>query len=211
MQLYDYFRSSAAYRVRLALAYKGLGYESIPVHLVQDGGVQHSSWYQELNPQGLVPSLVVESQTLTQSLAIIDYLEQRYPDSSSLWPKDLAERSRVVCMSQLIACDVHPLNNLRVLNYLKDELGVSEAERKKWYQHWVQLGFVALEAMLEQEGAQNYCVGSSFTLADCCLVPQVYNALRFDCPMQDFAHIQRIYNFMISQDFVQDARPEHRA
>lgn len=192
--LYTYFRSSAAYRVRIALQLKGLDWQAIPVHLVKDGGQQHSPDYLARNPQGLVPALVLDDgTTLTQSLAIMEYLDEAYPHTPALLPADATGRARVRAIAQAIACDIHPLNNLRVLNYLVQKLDVPDAGKTAWYQHWIAQGFAALEALLAQSpdtGA--FCHGDQPTLADCCLIPQIYNARRFQCPLDTFPTLQRI-------------------
>jgi maleylpyruvate isomerase len=192
IQLYTFFRSSAAYRVRIALNLKGLSYESIPVHLLRGGGEQHSQSYAQLNPTQLIPSLVDGDLTLGQSLAILEYLEEAYPQPALL-PGDVAGRARVRGLSLAIACDIHPLNNLRVLQYLEHKLKVGEAARSGWYQHWILLGFSALETMLcSSSMTGDFCHGSTPTLADCFLVPQVANARRFDIALDDFPTICRI-------------------
>ena len=192
MKLYTYFRSSAAYRVRIALQLKGLAYEAIPVHLLRDGGEQHHSTYKALNPQGLVPALDTGSAVLTQSLAIIEWLEETYPERPLL-PRDADARAAVRAIAQAIACDVHPLNNLRVLNYLTQTLGVTEAQKNAWYLHWVNTGLAAVEQMLVSAGSSGaFCVGDSATLADCCLIPQVFNARRFACDLSAMPTIVRI-------------------
>ncbi len=183
MKLYDYFRSSAAYRVRIALNFKGLSYEQIAVHLTRGGGEQKLPVYRAVNPQGLVPSLEIDGTVLSQSLAIIEYLDEIQPDPPLL-PGQAAKRARVRAMALLIACDIHPINNLRVLQYLRNELGQNDAAVDAWYRHWVEEGLNALEALVSvgpHEG--DFCVGGSATLADVCLVPQMYNARRFDCDL----------------------------
>ena len=183
MKLYDYFRSSAAYRVRIALNFKGLSYEQIAVHLTRDGGEQKLPVYRAVNPQGLVPSFEIDGTVLNQSLAIIEYLDEIQPDPPLL-PGQAAKRARVRAMALLIACDIHPINNLRVLQYLRNELGQNDAAVDAWYRHWVEEGLNALEALVSvgpHEG--DFCVGGSVTLADVCLVPQMYNARRFDCDL----------------------------
>lgn len=191
MQLYSYFRSSAAYRVRIALNLKGLSYEYKPVHLLKDGGQQLSPEYRRLNPNALVPSLVDGDQVLTQSLAIIEYLEELHPQPPLL-PADPAGRARVRAIAQTIACDIHPLNNLRVLKYIKGTLGASEEAKNEWYRHWVQQGLAALEAMLDSPATGRYCHGDTPTLADLCLVPQMANARRFDCDLSRVPTLVRI-------------------
>lgn len=205
MKLYDYFRSSASYRVRLALNLKGIDYELREVHLVQDGGQQHQSSYLAINPQGLVPCLEFEGNHLSQSLSILEYLEETYPEPALL-PKTPLAKAHVRQLSYIISCDVHPLNNLRVLNYLKSELNVSDEQKIKWYHHWVARGFTAFEALLQQH-AGTYCYQDQVTFADLCLIPQVYNALRFECPMDDFPLINQIYERCMQQDAFVKAAP----
>ncbi|MDR5866951.1 maleylacetoacetate isomerase [Halomonas koreensis] len=189
--LYGYFRSSAAYRVRIVLNLKGLDYDQAPVNLVR--GEQRDDAYRARNPQGLVPSLVTDDGvSLTQSLAICEYLDERHPEPPLL-PADPAGRARVRALAQLVACEIHPLDNLRVLKYLTGELGVDEATKMTWYRHWVHEGFAALEAMLSREaGSGDFCHGDAPTLADACLVPQVFNAERFECDLDAYPRIRRI-------------------
>src|SRR5690606_6749265 len=192
MQLYSYFRSSAAYRVRIALNIKGIAYEYLGVHLLKDGGQQLSDGYRALNPSALVPTLVDADVTLGQSLAIIEYLDETHPQPPLL-PADAAGRARVRAIAQAIACDTHPLNNLRVLKYLKRNLQVSDDAKNEWYRHWVGLGLAALESMLaDSSSTGRYCHGDTPGLADACLVPQVYNARRFDCDLSAFPTVVRI-------------------
>ena len=196
LQLYTYFRSSAAYRVRIALHLKGLPFESVPVHLLQDGGQQHGVAYAALNPAELVPMLVDDEPgspiTLPQSLAIIEYLDEQYP-AVPLLPRDAAGRARVRALALTVACDVHPLNNLRVLQYLEHTLGQGGDARKAWVAHWVGLGFAALEAELARSPATGrFCHGDAPTLADCCLVPQWFNAERFKVPLDGYPTLARI-------------------
>jgi maleylacetoacetate isomerase/maleylpyruvate isomerase len=192
MKLYTYFRSSAAYRVRIALNLKGLPWEAAPVHLVRGGGEQRLPAYLTLNPAGLVPTLEDEGQVLTQSLAIIEYLDETRPEPALL-PGSAAERARIRAIAQAIACDIHPLNNLRVLRYLSRELGVSEEQKTAWYRHWITLGLGAVEAMLANDArAGRFCHGDTPTLADCCLVPQMFNARRFDCDLSAMPTVRRI-------------------
>ena len=211
IQLYTFFRSSAAYRVRIALNLKGLPYEAIPVHLVRGGGEQHAHSYAQLNPAHLIPTLVDGDLTLGQSLAILEYLEEAYP-KPPLLPADTAGRARVRALSQSIACDIHPLNNLRVLQYLERELKVDEAAKNRWYQHWIILGFSALETMLRSsDHAGAYCHGDAPTMADCCLVPQVANARRFDIALDDFPTIRRIDANCSELPAFQKAHPQNQA
>lgn len=192
MKLYGYFRSSAAYRVRIALNLKGLAYETVPVHLLKEGGQQFSPEYRALNPIALVPTLVDGDFTLTQSLAIIEYLEETYP-LPPLLPSGAQDRARVRAIAQTIACDIHPLNNLRVLRYLKHELKAGEEERNAWYRHWVSQGLAAVEKMLTGSARTGrYCYGDEPSLADACLVPQVANARRLDCDLSALPIIVRI-------------------
>ena len=188
MRLYDYWRSSAAYRVRLALNFKGLSYEQVPVDLRD--GAQRAPGFLELNPQGLVPVLEDDGVVLTQSLPILNYLEERYPEPALL-PKDLPGRAKSRGIAVAIACEMHPLNNLRVLQYLERELGLSEAQRLAWYHHWVAEGLGAIETMLARS-AGACCVGDAPSLADVCLVPQVYNARRYQCDLAPYPTIRRI-------------------
>jgi maleylacetoacetate isomerase len=185
--LYDYFRSSAAYRVRIALNLKGVDYEQRQVDL--RAGAQKSADYRSLNPQGLVPMLEIDGHRLTQSLAIINYLDLRFPNQP-LIPALAAERAHVVAMAMTIACDIHPLNNLRVLNYLKDELGHSQDEADAWYAHWITEGLGPLEAMAAPR-AGDFLFGNAPTGADVCLVPQLYNARRFNVPLGDYPTLLR--------------------
>ena len=185
--LYDYWRSSAAYRVRIALKLKGVDYETRPVDLVHQE--QASDAYRAVNPQGLIPTLEIDGHRLTQSLAIINYLDIRYP-SPPLIPSAAAERAHVVALAMAIVSDIHPLNNLRVLRYLKDELGHSQEEVDRWYAHWLREGFTALEALAAPR-AGNFLWGNAPTGADVCLVPQLYNARRFNVPIDDFPTLLR--------------------
>jgi maleylacetoacetate isomerase len=185
--LYDYWRSSAAYRVRIALNLKGVDYESRQVDL--RGDAQKAAEYRALNPQGLVPMMEIDGQRLTQSLAIINYLDLRYPNQP-LIPASAAERAHVVAMALTIACDIHPLNNLRVLKYLKDPLGHSQEEIDAWYAHWISEGLPALEAMAAPR-AGKFLWGDGPTAADVCLVPQLYNARRFNVPLDAFPTLLR--------------------
>lgn len=192
MKLYSYFRSSAAYRVRIALNLKGLPYDTVPVHLLEQGGRQLAEPYRQLNPTCLVPTLQEDDWALGQSLAILEYLEETHPQPPLL-PADARQRARVRAIAQFIACDIHPLNNLRVLKYLKHDLGVDEEAKNAWYRHWVEQGLTALEAMLaEHPDTGRYCHGEQPTFADLCLVPQVANARRFNCDLGAVPTIVRI-------------------
>lgn len=192
MQLYSYFRSSAAYRVRIALALKGLAYDYVPVHLVKDGGQQLQDAYRAINPTALVPTLVDGSAVIAQSLAIMEYLEEVHPQPSLL-PDSPGQRAWVRSIAQSIACDIHPLNNLRVLKYLKHELGIDEEKKNTWYCHWVEQGLLAIEDMLNNSNLTGqFCCGDTPGLADACLVPQVANARRFDCDLSAMPTVVRI-------------------
>ncbi|MBH8581363.1 maleylacetoacetate isomerase [Halomonas pacifica] len=205
--LYGYFRSSAAYRVRIALNLKGLAYDQAPVNLVK--GEQRGEEYLARNPQGLVPALVTDDGArLTQSLAICEYLDERYPEPALL-PADAAGRARVRALAQAVACEIHPLNNLRVLKYLTGELGVDEATKMTWYRHWVSEGFAALETQLSREaGSGDFCHGDAPGLADLCLVPQVFNAERFACDLAPYPRIRRIVANCRALDAFARAAPE---
>lgn len=192
MKLFTYFRSSAAYRVRIALNLKGLAYEAVPIHLLKNGGEQRQAEYRAINPAGLVPALQDNGATLTQSLAIIEYLDETHPQVA-LMPSDPLGRARVRGLAMAIACDIHPIANLRVLQYLTGPLGVSEEAKNEWFRHWVREGLAALETQLARDGQTGrFCHGDSPTLADCCLVPQVFNAQRFNIEMAPFPTIMRI-------------------
>ncbi len=202
MKLYDYFRSSAAFRVRIALNLKGLSCEQIPVDLRL--AEQSQADYTAINPQGLVPALVVDKGILNQSLAIIEWLEESYPQSPLL-PESAWDRARVRAMAYTVACDIHPLNNLRVLNYLKGELDVSEEEKMAWYHHWIHEGFQALEQQVE---AAPFCFGSQPTMADLCLVPQIYNAIRFKVDLTHYPRLTSIWEYCMSLKEFGSAAPE---
>jgi maleylacetoacetate isomerase len=192
MKLYDYFRSSAAYRVRIGLHLKGLGYESVPVHLLRDGGEQLKPEYRAVNPSALVPALQDGDATITQSLAILEYLDEVHP-MVPLMPRDALGRARVRSLALMIGCDIHPIKNLRVLRYLVKEAGWSEEAKNAWYVHWVQEGFAALEAQLAASADMGrFCHGDTPTIADCFLVPQVFNAVRFNIDMTPYPVIVRI-------------------
>jgi len=192
MKLHGYWRSSAAWRVRIALNLKGMDWADSPVHLVRDGGEQRRPGFLRLNPQGLVPALETADGVLTQSLAIIEYLEETH-SAPPLLPADPVGRARVRGLAQLVASDIHPLNNLRVLQYLRDSLGIDDARRDAWYRHWVMEGLRALETRLAGEAATGvFCHGDTPGLADCCLVPQLYNARRYQCPLDGFPTLLRI-------------------
>jgi maleylacetoacetate isomerase len=187
IRLFDYFRSSASYRVRIGLNLKGVAYDRVDVSLLD--GAQREADNLARNPQGFVPTLEIDGHQLTQSLAILDYLDARFPEPPFV-SKDPARRSKTLAQALLIACDIHPLNNLRVLKYLGRELGAEEAARDAWYRHWVREGFVALEQMAEGSGI--YLGGDAPDLADICLVPQMFNARRFKLDLTPFPTLVRI-------------------
>ncbi|MFT6951475.1 MAG: maleylacetoacetate isomerase [Paraglaciecola sp.] len=207
MKLFGYFRSTAAYRVRIALNYKELQYQHVGINLLQ--GEQHSDAYLALTPQGLVPILQMPDGTqISQSTAILEWLEEVYPNPA-LYPDDKLARATVRALTNTIACDIHPLNNLRVLKYLVADLNVDEAQKIKWYQHWIALGFAGIEAQLT---GTSYCLGDKVSMADIYLIPQVYNALRFNQDMDDFPKITSIYQncneFKAFKDSAPEAQPD---
>ncbi|SPE20537.1 putative maleylacetoacetate isomerase [Burkholderiales bacterium] len=189
--LYSYARSSAAWRVRIALAWKAVAVHTVPVHLLHGGGEQHSPPYRAINPQGLVPCLLDDGVAIAQSVAICEYLEERYPQPALL-PRGHLERAQVRSLVHAIACDIHPLNNLRVLQYLKATLGRSPQEVDDWYRHWIHVGFASLEAEFTRSGSQQYCVGGAVSMADVFLVPQVFNARRLKIDLTDYPRIVAI-------------------
>jgi maleylpyruvate isomerase len=192
MKLYSYFRSSAAYRVRIALNLKGLDYDYAPVHLLRDGGEQLKPEYRELNPDGIVPTLVDGDDVLTQSVAIIEYLEETHPEPALL-PGTALDRAFIRSVALQVACEIHPIDNLRVLKYLKHTLKVGEEAKDTWYRHWLETGFSSLEKRLANDPrVGKLCFGNTPTLADLCLVPQVFNARRFDIDMSRYPTIERI-------------------
>jgi maleylacetoacetate isomerase len=206
LTLHTYFRSSAAFRVRIALNLKGLSFESIPVHLLRNGGEQHHPAYGEFNPARLVPTLQDGALKLTQSLAIMEYLEETRPHPALL-PQAPEARAMVRALALGIACDIHPLNNLRVLQYLEASLEIDAQARNEWSRHWVELGFAAIERMLVEARAGTCCFGDTPTLADCCLIPQVFNAQRLGCALERFPTIMRIYEHCMRLEPFQRAAP----
>jgi maleylacetoacetate isomerase len=210
LTLYSYFRSSAAFRVRIALNLKNLTADMRFVHLLKDGGQQHSAAYQEVNPQQLVPALISAGQVIGQSLAILEYLEEIVPEPPLL-PRDALGRARVRQIAQAIACDIHPLNNLRALQYLEHELGVDGEKRLAWQRHWITAGFVALETKLARESATGrFCHGDDPGLADLCLVPQMFNARRIQMDLAAYPTLLRIEKSAYSLPAFQNARPENQ-
>lgn len=208
LSLYGYWRSSAAYRVRIALNLKEIEHQLISVHLVKNGGEQHSPDYVSLNPNELVPTLVDGDFKLNQSMAILDYLDDKYPQSP-LYPIGREQRAEVQALAFDIACDVHPLNNLRVLNYLTDELSAEAEQKSAWYKHWIEVGFQSLEKRLAKT-AGKYCYGDQITAADLCLIPQVYNANRFNVDLSPFPNIQKINDNCLQLEAFIKAIPENQ-
>ncbi len=204
MKLYNYFRSSASFRVRIALQLKGLAYEYLPVHLAK--GEQKKPEFGALSAEGLVPLLELDDgRRLTQSMAIIEYLDETHPQPPLL-PADPAGRARVRALAQIVACEIHPLNNLRVLKYLVNDLKVGDEDKNGWYKHWVRLGLEAYEAHLAaQPGIFSH--GDSPTLADCCLVPQIFNAQRFDCDLSGLPRTMAVFDACMALPAFQRAQP----
>lgn len=207
MKLYTYFRSSAAYRVRIALNLKGIEAEQIPIHLTKDGGRQHSPDYRAVNPQGRVPALVLDNgEVLLQSPAIIEYLDEMRPQPPFL-PADPLDRARVRAFAALIACDIHPLNNLAPLQYLRRVLKQEQPAIDAWYHHWILEGFSALETMIRPGP---YCFGRNVTLADIYLVPQMYNARRLKVPLDRFPKLVAAEGELLKLTAFERARPENQ-
>ncbi len=204
MKLYNYFRSSASFRVRIALQLKGLTYDYIPVHLAK--GEHRKPEYAALLPDLLVPVLEVGGQRLGQSMAIIEYLDETHPDPALL-PKDPVARARVRSLAQTVACEIHPLNNLRVLKYLVKEMGVSDDAKNTWYRHWVRTGLESFERELASLPASGYCLGDTPTLADCCLVPQIFNGQRFNVNFDGLPRTMAAFDACMKLDAFQKAQP----
>ena len=205
MELYNYYRSSASFRVRIALALKGLDYTYKPVHLARNE--QFNESYAAVSAARLVPLFTDGDHTLTQSLAICEYLEETHPEPPLL-PADAAGRARVRALALDIACEIHPLNNLRVLRYLVRELMVSEDDKNRWYRHWVETGLEVVERQLAARPAR-FCHGDAPTLADVCLVPQIFNARRFDCRLDHVPQVMRVFEACMALPAFENARPEH--
>ncbi|MFO1273523.1 MAG: maleylacetoacetate isomerase [Rubrivivax sp.] len=206
MELYNYFRSSASYRVRIALALKGLDYDYIPVHLQRNE--QFAESYAALSPARLVPLLEDGDNLVSQSLAIIEYLEETHPEPPLL-PKDAAARARVRALALDIACEIHPLNNLRVLRYLVKDMKVSEDDKNRWYRHWVETGLEVVEQRLAGSPATGrFCHGDAPTLADVVLVPQIHNAQRFECRLDHVPTVMRVFGECMTLDAFEATRPE---
>ena len=204
MKLHNYFRSSASFRVRIALTLKGLSYDYVAVHIAR--GDHKRPPYVDLSADSLVPLLEVDGQQLTQSMAIIEYLDEKYP-ASALLPADALGRAKVRALAQSISCDIHPVNNLRVLKYLVKELKVEEEAKNTWYRHWCREGLVAFEKQLIQLPASIYCYGNAPTLADCCLVPQIFNARRFDTDLSGLPRTMAVFDACMAVPAFQQAQP----
>jgi len=206
--LYSYWRSSAAYRARIALNYLGLEHEVRPLALVGKNSDKVRAEYRKLNPQGLVPSLMDGEVVVTQSLAILEYLAEKHP-VPALLPADPVARAHARQVAAVVCADIHPLNNLRVMQYLEHTLHLDQQARDDWYHHWILEGFRALEILLKP-GAGPYCLGSDVTIADCCLIPQMYNAHRFSVPLDEFPTLSAIEEACLSLDAFDRARPENQ-
>lgn len=207
LRLYSFWRSSAAYRVRIALGLKELSYEVEPVHLVKDGGQQHSPEYGEVNPQEFVPVLMHGNRVLRQSMAIIEYLDDTWPDNPLL-PAVARDAQRARAIAQMVACDIHPLNNLRVMQYLEAQFKANQSQKDAWMKHWISTGFDALEKVLaDNPSTGSFCEGDIPSIADCCLVPQVYNAERFKVSMKPYPTIQRINKECLELEAFKQAHP----
>ena len=205
MKLYNYFRSSASFRVRIALALKGLQYDYVPVHLAK--GEQKQPEFAALTPEGLVPMLETgDGLRLTQSMAIIEYLDETHP-TPPLLPADAPGRARVRALSQIVACEIHPLNNLRVLKYLVHDLKADDGAKTDWYRHWVAVGLHAYEARMAEGARGTYSHGDAPTLADCCLVPQIFNAQRFDCDLTPYPLTMAVFQACMQLPAFQQAQP----
>ncbi|AJG17816.1 maleylacetoacetate isomerase [Cupriavidus basilensis] len=208
MKLYSYFRSSASYRVRIALQLKGLPYEYMPVHLLRDGGQQLLPAYRALNPDALVPTLLDDDHVLIQSVAMVEYLDETHPEPPLL-PGSALDRAYIRALALEVACEIHPLNNLRVLKYIKHTLGVTEEAKDAWYRHWVELGFESVNTNLVRSGkAGRFCFGDTPTLADICLVPQVFNAQRFNIDVARYPAIAKVFDACMALPAFQQAEPK---
>jgi maleylacetoacetate isomerase len=207
--LYGYFRSSAAFRARIALNLKGIRPELKFVHLLKDGGQQHAAGYRSVNPQAIIPTLVHDGHTIGQSLAIIEYLDEIVPEPPLL-PKDAAGRARVRQLADVVACDIHPVNNLRVNDYLRDTLGVGDEARLAWNKHWIALGFSALEEFLQSPDTGKFCHGDRPTLADICLIPQMANARRVHLDLAPYPTLLRIEATALAHPAFDAALPKNQ-
>jgi maleylacetoacetate isomerase len=207
MKLYGYYRSSATYRVRIALNIKGIEYENTFINLKD--GEQHQEDYLKINPQGLVPSLEVDGCIFTQSMAILNYIEECYPQPSLL-PGDLEQRTHIRSLAQIITSDIHPLNNLRVLKYVEHELKITDLQKKTWYQHWIHEGFIAAEKILQKAPKHQYCLSDTPSLADICLAPQIYNAERFNCNLGAYPLLQEKYANIMKLEAFERSYPDNQ-
>jgi maleylacetoacetate isomerase len=208
MKLYHYFRSTPSYRVRIALNIKNIDYEKVEIHLINNGGEQNSHQYREINPQGLVPCLETNGRIISQSLAIIEYLDEVYPNPSLL-PKDPFDKATIKSLAFVVACEMHPLNNLRVLNRLKEQFHATESQVTEWYHHWLKTSFDAFETKLQSiPRSEPFCFGDTVSLADICLIPQVYNAHRFQFAMDNYPLINKINAHCLSLEAFKNAAPE---
>jgi maleylacetoacetate isomerase len=208
VKLYSYWRSTSSYRLRIALALKGLAPEQVPVHLVRHGGEQHSAWYRDVNPQGRVPSLALDGgEVLVQSPAIIEYLEEVYP-KPPLLPADAVQRARVRAVAAILGCDIHPLHNTGPLNYLRGEFGRSETEIAGWIGNWVTQGFSAIEALISDT---HFCFGTEPGLAEVYLIPQLYAAERFKVPLDAYPRIRRVEELALAHPGFQAAHPSQQS
>ena len=208
LRLYSYWRSSAAYRVRIALNLKGQAYETLPVHLLRGGGEQHAPEYQTINPQEMVPVLMHGGRMLRQSMAIIEYVDETWPEPALL-PTVARDRQRARAIAQMIACDIHPLNNLRVLQYLRDTLGHGEDVLARWNREWMSRGFAALETHIGRHpGDGRHCYGSQVTLADICLLPQVFNSRRYQLDLAPYPRLAAVARHLETLPAFASARPE---
>ena len=208
MQLHDYWRSSASYRVRIALEWKRIPFTRVPVHLLRDGGQQHAAAYRAMNPQALVPTLVDGAVVIPQSLAILEYLEETHPEPPLL-PRDAAGRARVRSLALAIACETHPLQNTRVVAYIGEKFGANDAAKAAWNRHFIELGLRAVEERLARDAAaSHFCHGDTPTHADCCLVPQLYNAVRWGCDLSGMPTLLRVRDNCLALEAFQRAMPE---
>jgi maleylacetoacetate isomerase len=211
LKLYSYWRSSAAFRARIALNLKGLAYDIVPVHLTDAGGQQHAQEFHKLNPQEMIPVLVDGERIIRQSMAIIEYLDEAYDGERKILPTTARERARVRALSHIVACDIHPLNNLRVMQYLEREFNTPQVERDRWSQHWMIEGFKAFESLLATNPSTGlFCEGDEPTMADICLVPQVYNAQRWSVDLGAFPLIRSINAECMKLSAFERARPENQ-
>lgn len=209
MDLFSFYRSSAVFRVRIGLNLKQLDYNVIPVHLLKDGGQQYKASFKEINPQSRIPVLCDENNIITQSFAILEYIEEKYP-TPPLLPEALELRAQVRAFSQAICCDVHPLNNIRVLNYLREKMGADDNAIQYWMNRWITEGFESLEQLIEPYYNGQFCFGDQPSFADCCLIPQYYNAVRFNVPINRFQKLKAIYTHCNTLDAFQRAAPENQ-